>query len=248
MALTRAQLLMGNIADGNILSGQPQGVRPGGAGITIRTDGVIEVNSQTLVGVMKLGQTAASAAGAFNGYTWPAAPGLAGQQLQTDGTGILTWADSDGIPWTQKGQLVVGTGIGTDTILNAGTNTSFLVADSTTTSGLTYTSSITTGALLPVGNNTTERPAVPVVGQIRYNNTDNEFEGYGGSPAIWGPLGGMPTGSNGDKIFYLNSQIVTANYTLPVTPLAKNSVSAGPITITTGITVTVPVGQSWSIV
>lgn len=241
-------LLSGNIADGNILANNPQGVRPGGAGITIALDGIISVNSQTVVGLMKLGQTAPSAAAAFNGYTWPLGPGTAGQQLETDGTGGLYWADATGIPWTAKGQLVVGTGLSTDILLNVGTDTAFLVADSTTASGLAYTNSITTAALLPAGNNTTQRPATPVVGQIRYNTTDGEFEGYGGSPASWQPFGGMPTGGGNDKIFYLNSQIITTNYTLPSAPLAKNSVTAGPVTINAGVTVTVPAGQAWSIV
>jgi hypothetical protein len=244
-------LLSGDIANGAILANQPQGVRPGGPGITINTNGIIEVNSQTIQGVMKLGQTPAAAAAAYNQYDWPTAAPTPGQQLTAvtvAGVTTLGWSDSDGIPWTAKGQLIVGTGVGTDTLLNVGTNTSFLVADSTTASGLAYTSSLTSAALLPVGNNTTQRPAAPVVGQIRYNNTDNEFEGYGGSPAAWGPLGGMPTGAGGDKIFYLNSQNVTANYTLPSAPLAKNSVSAGPITVAAGVTVTVPAGQSWSIV
>ena len=248
MALTRAQLIQGDIANGAILANQPQGVRPGGAGITIGTDGIISVNSQTIQGVMKLGQTPASANAAFNGYTWPVGPGIAGQQLQTDGTGLLSWSNANSSPYTAKGQLVVGIGLGADTLLNVGTNTAFLVADSGTTSGLAYTSSLTSAALLPVGNNTTQRPTAPVLGQVRYNNTDGEFEGYGGSPAAWGPLGGMPTGAGGDKIFYLNSQIVTTNYTLPTAPLVKNSVTAGPITINAGVTVTVPAGQAWSIV
>jgi len=239
--------LSGDAGQGVVLTGQVRGVKQG-PGIAIGTDGTIVVDSQTIQGVMKLGQTPAAALAAYNGYTWPTTPGSAGQQMTTDGAGNLTWGDSDGIPWTAKGQLIVGVGLGADTLLNVGTNTALLVADSSTTSGLAYTSSLTSAALLPVGNNTTQRPAAPVLGQVRYNNTDGEFEGYGGSPAAWGPLGGMPTGAGGDKIFYLNSQIVTTNYTLPTAPLAKNSVTAGPITINTGVTVTVPTGQSWSIV
>jgi hypothetical protein len=114
---------------------------------------------------------------------------------------------------------------------------------------LAYTDTLKSAALLPAGYNTTDRPSPASVGQIRFNNTDNVFEGYSGSPASWQSIGGdMPTGAGGDKIFYLNSQNVTANYTLPTAPLAKNSVSAGPITIGATVTVTVPVGQSWSIV
>lgn len=34
---------------------------------------------------------------------------------------------------------------------------------------------------------TANRPAEPQIGMIRYNTTDNTFEGYG---TEWGPLGG----------------------------------------------------------
>jgi hypothetical protein len=315
MALTRAQLLSGDAGQGVVLTGQVRGVKPG-PGIIIGTDGVIEVDSQSIQGVMRLGQTTADALAAFNGYKWPTSiPGVSGGQLTVDTSGNLTWSDADGIPWTAKGQLIVGTGAGTDTLLNVGGNTSFLIADSGTTSGLIYSGSSTSAAQMPAGNGTTDRPSpgsagqirfntdtkkfefnsgtgweqiasgdpavstfvkqtVPsapagatgnavipagttlqrqtapavTVGQLRYNTTDNEFEGYGGSPAAWGPLGGVPTGAAGDKIFFLNSQVITANYTLPTVPLAKNSVTAGPITINAGVTVTVPAGQSWSIV
>jgi hypothetical protein len=45
--------------------------------------------------------------------------------------------------------------------------------------------------------------------------------------------------------FYLNKQTITANYTIPST---YNAMSVGPITINSGVTVTVPTGQAWSIV
>jgi hypothetical protein len=194
---------------------------------------------------MKLGQTAGSAAAAYNGYTWPGGPGSAGQQLETNGAGILSWADADGIDWTQKGQLIVGTGVNTDTLLNVGTDTSFLVADSSTTSGLAYTSSLRGAVLLPVGNNTTERPSAPAVGQVRYNNTTNEFEGYSGATPIWQPLGGQPTGGGSDKVFFTNDQVVTVNFTLPA---GKNAMSAGSITVNAGVTVTAPSGATWTVV
>jgi hypothetical protein len=46
-------------------------------------------------------------------------------------------------------------------------------------------------------------------------------------------------------IFYENSQAVTANYTITTN---KNAMSAGPITINSGITVTIPSGSNWAIV
>jgi hypothetical protein len=173
---------MGNNTDGAILSGQPQGVRPGGAGITIAADGIISVDSQSIVGVMKLGQTAGSAAAAYNGYTWPGSPGSAGQQLETNGAGILSWADADGIDWTQKGQLIVGTGAGTDTLLNVGGNTSFLISDSSTASGLIYSGSSTSAAQMPAGDGT-QRPSPAAAGQFRFNTGSLAMEFWDG--AAW---------------------------------------------------------------
>ena len=239
IALTRAQLISGNSANGIVLPGNPQGVIAG-AGITIDSGGIISVNASSVTGLMRLNNGTA-----YNAYVWPNGPGLANQQLTSDGSGGLAWSDSDGIPWTTKGQLVVGTGANTDILLNAGVNTSFLVADSGSTSGLSYTNTLTSAVLLPVGNDTTQRPASPIVGQIRYNVTDNEFEGYGGVPAQWGPLGGVPTGGGNDKVFYPNGQVVTTDYTLEV---GENAMSAGSITVNAGITVTIPAGSTWTVV
>ena len=48
-----------------------------------------------------------------------------------------------------------------------------------------------------------------------------------------------------DGIFVENGQTVSANYTLTT---GKNAVSAGPITIASGVTVTVPSGAGWAVV
>jgi hypothetical protein len=60
----------------------------------------------------------------------------------------------------------------------------------------------------------------------------------------WGRAGGA-TGGGTDDVFYENAQTVTTNYTLTTN---KNAMSAGPITIDSGVTVTIPSGQFWSIV
>ena len=60
----------------------------------------------------------------------------------------------------------------------------------------------------------------------------------------WGRAGGA-TGGGIDDIFYENGQTVTTNYTLTT---SKNAMSAGPVSINSGVTVTVPSGQSWVIV
>jgi len=60
----------------------------------------------------------------------------------------------------------------------------------------------------------------------------------------WGSLPSA-TGGGGDSIFFENGQTVTTNYSITS---GKNALSAGPITINTGITVTIPTGSVWSIV
>jgi len=107
----------------------------------------------------------------------------------------------------------------------------------------TFTGNVTmssTGfALIPAGT-TAERPVSPANGQIRYNTTTAQFEGYQGG--AWGQLGGGATGAGGDEVFVENSRVVTTNYTIPV---GKSAESVGPITINGGITVTVSSGERW---
>jgi hypothetical protein len=93
--------------------------------------------------------------------------------------------------------------------------------------------------LIPKGT-TAQRPAVPVDGEMRYNTTTNQFEGYQGG--AWGQLGGGATGGGGDEVFQENSLVVTTNYTLTT---GKNAISAGPIEIDAGVQVTIPSGQRW---
>ena len=99
-----------------------------------------------------------------------------------------------------------------------------------------------TGAAdIPIGT-TGERPAAST-GYFRFNTSLTKFEGYNGT--AWGAVGGGATGGGSDDIFVENGQTVTTNYTLTAN---KNAMSAGPISINSGITVTVPSGAVWTIV
>lgn len=60
-----------------------------------------------------------------------------------------------------------------------------------------------------------------------------------------GNASGGATGGGTDEVFYENAQTVTTNYTITS---SRNALSAGPITIGTGVTVTVPSGSVWAIV
>jgi hypothetical protein len=56
---------------------------------------------------------------------------------------------------------------------------------------------------------------------------------------------GGATGGGADEVFYLNGQIVTADYSIPT---GKNAMSAGVITIADGVTVTIPDNSTWTVV
>lgn len=142
---------------------------------------------------------------------------------------------------SQKVVLLANGTIATDAI-NLGQLTAALT-NTTITGDLTVTGNGTfqgTGFLLVSKGTTAQRPLVPVEGQIRYNTDTDQFEGY--ANGAWGQLGGGATGGGGDTVFVENSRVVTTNYTIPV---GKSAESVGPITINSGITVTVSSGERW---
>jgi hypothetical protein len=55
----------------------------------------------------------------------------------------------------------------------------------------------------------------------------------------------QPVGGGTNKIFFENDLTVTDSYSIPAT---KNAMTAGPITINSGVTVTVPPTSYWTIV
>lgn len=57
-------------------------------------------------------------------------------------------------------------------------------------------------------------------------------------------LAGAVGGGN-DRIFFENDQTVSSSYTITS---GKNAMTAGPITINSGITVTIPDGSTWTVV
>ena len=149
-------------------------------------------------------------------------------------TGLLKLRNAANSAWITIGTL-------------ASTNLGLAPAASPTFSGTaTFSGDVLlsgTGYLdLPAGT-TAQRPGSPTSGMIRFNTTLGQFEGYNGT--AWSSVGGGATGGGSDTVFLENSQTVTTNYTLST---GKNAVSAGPVTVNAGVTVTVPSGASWVIV
>jgi len=96
-------------------------------------------------------------------------------------------------------------------------------------------------AKIPYGT-TAQRDGSPDTGFFRYNVTTASAEIYDGS--AWGEVGGGggASGAGGDAIFYENGQTITTSYTITTN---TNAMSTGPLTVNSGVSVTVPSGSRW---
>jgi hypothetical protein len=97
-----------------------------------------------------------------------------------------------------------------------------------------------TGALTIPSGTTAQRDETTT--GIRFNSETGKFEGWNGSN--WIVLASEISGGGSDQIFVENGQVVTSDYTIPSD---KNAMSTGPITISDGVTVTVPDNSRWVI-
>ena len=179
-----------------------------------------------------------AAYGTGTAYAFTAA-GTVGQVLTSNGASAPTWqANINGIT------------IADDTTTNA---TRYLTFTSATTGNITtenvastklqfnpsnglFSLGGTSAITIPAGT-AAQRPTA-ATGMLRFNNDTVTFEGYNGT--AWGSIGG---GSNITAYgLWENASVISANYTIGT---SNNATSSGPITINSGITVTVPTGSRW---
>jgi hypothetical protein len=97
-------------------------------------------------------------------------------------------------------------------------------------------------AIIPTGDES-ERDGSPSAGYFRFNTDVAKFEGYNGTS--WGSVGSGATGGGSDAVFVENDQAVTTSYIIPGT---KNAMSTGPITIDSGVTVTISSGARYVVI
>ena len=110
------------------------------------------------------------------------------------------------------------------------------------------TSAATGGVVQHVGFKAPDTIAQNVVWKLP--NADTTVSGYalisdGSGNLTWGPAAGGATGGGSNEIFWENDQIITQNYSITN---GKNAGSFGPITIASGVTVTVGSGETWTVV
>jgi hypothetical protein len=154
------------------------------------------------------------------------------------GASTDTWGSKINTDLDSVDAVFAANGTGTSVGLNIGSGKTLAVAGTASVSG-TFTVSATDAIKIASGT-TAQRPGSPAAGQLRYNTTLGKFEGYNGT--VWSSVGGGATGGGADTVFYENTRTVTTNYTLSS---SNNAHSVGPITINSGITVTIPSGARW---
>ena len=88
---------------------------------------------------------------------------------------------------------------------------------------------------LPAGT-TAQRSGSPADGMLRYNTDLDSFEGY--VDGVWGGIGGAQAGG----AIMTNKSTASVSYTIAS---GENGLSVGPITVDTGVTITVSSGQRW---
>ena len=107
-----------------------------------------------------------------------------------------------------------------------------------------------------VVNNCTDQSSVYIRGGTSSSYTTGvEIEALGSALVAWDSTandfvkiaggGGGAAGTGANQIFFQNDQTVTGSYTIPT---GKNAGTFGPVSINSGVTVTVPSGSVWTVV
>ena len=65
------------------------------------------------------------------------------------------------------------------------------------------------------------------------------------SGAVITGVSDQPKGGGTNRVFFENDIIVTDNYTITTN---KNALTAGPVSVAAGVTVTVPAGSTWTVI
>ena len=121
---------------------------------------------------------------------------------------------------------------------------------------ITTLSFLNTNSVLRLPSGTTaQRPTGVSIGTLRFNSTIDQAEIYkaddGTGSAGWAPVAGGGPSLGTDSIIRTNHNRIQENIT--VGPTANNGaeftngMSAGPISIDSGFTVTVESGAAWSV-
>jgi hypothetical protein len=181
--------------------------------------GTVVSSSATITGGTINGTSVGASTASTGAFTTLSASGNSTLTGTLGVTGNATFTND----LTVNGNTTLGNASGDTITLNAATAT---IPNNLNFSG--------TGTVRLPNGTTGQRPT-PAAGMIRYNTTSGLFEGY---TTQWGGIGG----ASADGAIYENAQSISNNYTMSTN---FNGESVGPITVASGVTVTIPSGSRW---
>ena len=200
---------------------------PAGASAFVYNTGTNVVDALSYFSGTLISSSATITGGTINGTSVGASTASTGAftTLSASGTLGVTGNATFTNDLTVNGNTTLGNASGDTITLNAAT--------ATIPNNLNFNG---TGTVRLPNGTTGQRPT-PAAGMIRYNTTSGLFEGY---TTQWGGIGG----ASANGAVYENAQSITENYTMTTN---FNGESVGPITIASGVTVTIPSGSRYVI-
>jgi hypothetical protein len=198
---------------------------PAGVSMFVFNNGTNVVDALSYFSGILVSSSATITGGTINGTSVGASTASTGAftTLSASGTLAVTGNATFTNDLTVNGNTTLGNASGDTITLNAAT--------ATIPNNLNFNG---TGTVRLPNGTTGQRPT-PAAGMIRYNTTSGLFEGY---TTQWGGIGG----ASANGAVYENAQSITENYTMSTN---FNGESVGPITISSGVTVTIPSGSRW---
>jgi hypothetical protein len=179
--------------------------------------------------------------------------------LIADGTNVVRAIDVSSYTHPNHSGDVTSSGDGATTIVNDAVTTDKIINDAVS---LAKMAAGTTGEVITYDGS--GNPATLAVGTsghyLKTNGAGNlptweavdalpsqtgqggEYLKTDGSTATWEPISSGATGAGGDAVFVENELIVTTDYELSTN---KSAMSVGPVTVNSGVSVTIPSGHTW---
>jgi hypothetical protein len=116
----------------------------------------------------------------------------------------------------------------------AGLSTTGIVTRNATNSLVTRSIAAGTGISVSNADAVSGNPTVTNTGVTSFNGSTGAVTFTAGA-----------SGGGTDSVFYLNDVVITQSYTVPIN---RNAMTAGPISISDGVSISIPDGSSWTIV
>jgi len=200
---------------------------PAGASTFVYNNGTNVVDAVSYFSGTVVSSSATITGGTINGTSVGASTASTGAFTTLSASGTLGVTGNTALSGnlTVDGNTTLGNASGDTITLNAAT--------ATIPNNLNFNG---TGTVRLPNGTTGQRPT-PAAGMIRYNTTTGLFEGYTDD---WGGIGG----ASANGAIYENAQSITETYTMSTN---FNGESVGPITIASGVTVTIPSGSRYVI-